>query len=267
MAGKSVFYEDKATWIHRLNPITKLYGLAWLLLLSFISPNVYTTVTLLGVIVVFSVIAKSFQQVFRLVVAIIVPILLFLSVVHGFLNPSNQTILYSFSVFGLTMELGQEGLMVTYRLVSKLCLILPAVFLFVNVTSQERLMPNLIKKGVPPSVSYLFLATLNVLPYMRSKMDTIKMAQETRGISMEGNLLTRMRAFLPLLMPLILSSLTDIQSRSVTLEVRSFGVSRRVSSLYDLEEKPSDKVLQMLFIGTGAVVLVGWGLVKLGVVL
>ncbi|WP_020613001.1 energy-coupling factor transporter transmembrane component T family protein [Sediminispirochaeta bajacaliforniensis] len=265
MAEKSIFYERKATPVHKLNPITKLYGLLWLLLLSFICSSIYTTLVVLAVIIVFSALAHSFRQTFRLVAAIIIPIFLFLSVIHGFLNPKNETILYSFSVLGITAKLGKEGLMVTYKLVSKLCLILPSVFLFVKTTSQERLMPNLIKKGVSPSVSYLFLATLNVLPYMRSKMDTIKIAQESRGISMEGNLPTRIRAFLPLLMPLILSSLTDIQSRSVTLEVRSFGVSKTVSSLYDLAEKPVDKILQLCFIMSGALLFVLWLLFKIGV--
>ena len=265
MSRKNAFYESKSTRIHRLNPITKLYGLAWFLLLSFLSPSVSTTITLFCVVVVATIMAQSFQRVFRLVVALIVPVLLFLSFVHGFLNPKNETILYSMTLWGITAELGKEGLLITYNLVSKLCLILPAVFLFVNTTSQERLMPNLIKKGVSPSVSYLFLATLNVLPFMREKMETIKIAQQTRGISMEGNLITRTRAFLPLLMPLILSSLTDIQSRGVTLEVRSFGVSRQISSLYNLEEKRSDVVLQRLFLLTAMAAIIASITYKLGV--
>ena len=251
MSGKQVFYEYKPTCIHRLHPITQLCGLVWLVLLSFISPNVYTTSALLLMIAVFSIMAGLFRRIFGLVLMIILPILIFLSFVHGFLNPANTTILYSFTVLGITAQLGREGLLVTYNLVSKLCLILPSFFLFVSVTSQERLMPSLIRKGVPPAVSYLFLATLNVLPYMRGKLETIKMAQKARGVSMEGRLPTRIRAVLPLLMPLILSSLNDIQSRSITLEVRSFGVSRRVSSLYDLEERRSDKILQAVFIVSG----------------
>ena len=251
MSGRRVFYEYKPTCIHRLHPITQLYGLVWLVLLSFISPTVHTSLALLLTIMAVSMMARLFRRVFSLVCVIVVPILVFLVLVHGFLNPANETILYSFTVLGITAELGKEGLIITYNLVSKLCLILPSFFLFVSVTSPERLMPSLIQKGVPPAVSYLFLATLNVLPYMRSKMETIQMAQQARGVSMEGGLLTRIRAILPLLMPLILSSLGDIQARSVTLEVRSFGVSRRVSSLYNLEERRIDKILQMFFVVSG----------------
>lgn len=251
MSSRRIFYEYKPTCIHRLHPITQLYGLVWLVLLSFISPTVYTTSALLLGIMAVSMMARLFRRVFGLVCIIVIPILIFLSFVHGFLNPANETILYSFNVLGITARLGREGLIVTYKLVSRLCLILPSFFLFVSVTSQERLMPSLIRKGVPPAVSYLFLATLNVLPYMHEKMKTIKMAQQARGVPMEGRLSTRIRAVLPLLMPLILSSLSDIQSRGVTLEVRSFGVSRRVSSLYNLDERRSDKVLQTVFIVSG----------------
>ena len=263
MSKRLVFYEYKSTCIHRLHPITQLYGLIWLVLLSFISPTVGSTLVLLLMIMAISVMARLFRRIFGLVCMIVVPILIFLSFVHGFLNPANETIIYSFTFFGITANLGKEGLIVTYNLVSKLCLILPSFFLFVLVTSQERLMPSLIGKGVPPAMSYLFLTTLNVLPYMRSKLETIKIAQQARGVAIDGRLTVRIRAILPLLMPLILSSLSDIQARSVTLEVRSFGVSRRVSSLYDLEEHRRDKVLQGFFILSGLGALIVWLWVKI----
>lgn len=246
--SKSISFQEKDTIIHDLNPITKLFGMIWMVMMTFLVNGFTWPLILLLSLVIISLLAKSFVNVFRLVFLLISPILIFLSVVHGFLNPGNTTILYSFQVLNHTFELGKEGLMITYNLVSKLLLILPSVFLFVNTTSQEELMPNLIKKKVSPAISYLFLATLNVIPHMKTRMDTIKVAQEARGLVTDGNMIIRIKAFIPILMPLILSSLMDIHSRGITLEVRSFGVTRDTTSLYDLEEHFIDKLLQFISI-------------------
>lgn len=261
----NISFDYKDTMIHRLNPITKLYALVWFISLIFLSSSPYIAGFLLVLVSITAIIAKSFKNVFKLVLILVVPILVFLSFIHGFLNPGNKTILFAFTLWGIDAEFGKEGLLITYNLVSKLMLILPAVFLFVNTTSQEKLMPNLIRKGVAPSVSYLFLATLNVIPNMKSRMDTIKIAQESRGIAMEGSLMTRLKAFIPIFMPLILSSLTDIQSRGVTLEVRSFGISKSTSSLYNLEESKSDKFFQKFFIVTLVLLIILSILIKLGI--
>ena len=242
----SISYEFQDTFIHRLNPVTKLVAVIWMIIVSFIISAPYLVLTCCLLLIIFSLLAKSFKKVFKLAAMLILPVALFLGVVHGFLNPENTTILQTFSLLGFELQLGKEGLMVAYRLVSKLILLLPSVFLFVSTTSQERLMPNLIKKGVSSSASYLFLATLNVIPHMKSRLETIKMAQEARGIVTSGSFFIRIKAFIPVIMPLILSSLMDVKSRSVTLEVRSFGVKKKTTSLYDLTESKLDKVIQRL---------------------
>ena len=66
-----IFYEYKPTCIHRLHPITQLYGLVWLVLLSFISPTVHTSLALLLTIMAVSMVARLFRRVFGLVCGIV----------------------------------------------------------------------------------------------------------------------------------------------------------------------------------------------------
>ena len=55
-------------------------------------------------------------------------------------------------------------------------------------------------------------------------MHTITDAQRSRGMETEGNLLVRIKAFLPLISPVVMSALTATRERAIALEVRGFGV-------------------------------------------
>ena len=56
-------------------------------------------------------------------------------------------------------------------------------------------------------------------------MATIQEAQVSRGLDMEGSLVSRLRATIPLLGPVIMSSLTDAEERSMTLETHGFHLN------------------------------------------
>lgn len=248
MSTSSLSYQNSSGLLNQLNPSTKLYFMIWFVMLSLLASEPLFIAALFVLLVFVVAISSCAMKVTKLSVSILTPIFLFLSVVHGLVNPANSEVLFSFTVFGYVLDVGREGIVITLNLVSKLALILPIVFVFVFTTKQEELMPNLIHKGVPPTVSYLFLASINVIPQIKQKMEVIRLAQETRGIKMDGSFITRVKAFIPILMPVILSSLSDIHSRSITLEIRSFGVSRKTTSLYDLEESKVDKLIQRLLI-------------------
>ena len=47
--------------------------------------------------------------------------------------------------------------------------------------------------------------------------------QRARGLDTEGSLWARVRGVVPLAGPVILSSLTEVEERSLALEVRAFG--------------------------------------------
>ena len=59
---------------------------------------------------------------------------------------------------------------------------------------------------------------------MMGTMHTITDAQRSRGMETEGNLLVRIKAFLPLISPVVMSALTATRRRAIALEVRGFGV-------------------------------------------
>ena len=58
---------------------------------------------------------------------------------------------------------------------------------------------------------------------MVERASVIASAQRARGLDTEGSVRARLRGVLPLVGPVILSSLTEVEERSLALEVRAFG--------------------------------------------
>ena len=84
----------------------------------------------------------------------------------------------------------------------------------------------------------------------------IQAAQRARGLDTEGSLATRIRGVLPLVGPVILSSLTEVEERSLALEVRAFGRPGRRHLLWRIPDSGAQLALRaalLLALG-GAVV-------------
>lgn len=73
-------------------------------------------------------------------------------------------------------------------------------------------------------------------------------AQRSRGLETEGNLWTRLKAFLPLIGPVVMSSLLETRERAMALEVRGFSASGKKTFLYERESSTLDRVLQWTLI-------------------
>jgi energy-coupling factor transport system permease protein len=57
-------------------------------------------------------------------------------------------------------------------------------------------------------------------------------AQRARGLDTEGSWRRRLRGVLPLITPLIIGSLAEVEERTMALEVRAFGAPGRRTLLH-----------------------------------
>lgn len=89
------------------------------------------------------------------------------------------------------------------------------------------------KKGLPAKIGYVLNSVMQIIPEMRSTMATISDAQRSRGIETEGKLSTRIKAFFPLLGPVIMNALVSTRERSMALEVRGFNSKAKKSFLIE----------------------------------
>ena len=109
-----------------------------------------------------------------------------------------------------------------------------ALALFGLTTEPRAFVVDLERRGLSPRVAFAAAATLETIPMMVERALSIQAEQRARGLDTEGSLRARIRGVLPLVAPVILSSLTEVEERSLALEVRSFGRPGRRDLLWTL---------------------------------
>lgn len=117
----------------------------------------------------------------------------------------------------------QESLLKAANLTSLILGIASAVFLFFKVVDVPEFVVALEKKGFNRQAAFLVLSTLQIIPLMSKQSTVIMNAQKARGVETEGGFITRTKAFLPILFPLIKSALTSTTEKALTLEARGFS--------------------------------------------
>ena len=132
---------------------------------------------------------------------------------------------------------------------------------FFQTTSNKEIAAALSESGINEKVAYVFVSTLKMIDEMSKNSKTIMNAQRARGIETEGNLLVRAKAFVPSLIPLILTAVTGAEERVITLEARGFSVSGQKTSVYKLEKSGIETpalIVSLLVTVALAVVKVVW---------
>lgn len=168
-----------------------------------------------------------------------------------------QTTWWSWGPLSLTQEGFERGTFFAGRIMGAGT---PLVLL-TRLVGLDRLVRALEQRNVSPKVSYVVVATVNLLPAMRARMHVILDAQRARGVETDGNWFLRAKAFFPALGPLLISSIVGIEERAMTLEARAFTASGPRTSLYAVPDGNGDKVLRwsalvvLLVAVTGRVVL------------
>lgn len=232
------------SWGHRLNPLTKLVFMLCMIIIGVSGKSLEYPYVLLGVLAVISLTCKLFHPFLTRMIKIVLPFIFFLFLIHGFFNSGGKTVLIQLA----GVSVFKEGLYYAGLMTGKISVAVGASLLFILSTSPDDLIIALRQKGVPTSVVYVLGATLQIIPLMKRRADSISAAQQTRGLETEGTLKNRVKAFFPLLKPLILSSLVDVEERAIAIEARGFWVKGDKTSLKTLNDPNAEMLSRWLML-------------------
>ncbi len=138
-------------------------------------------------------------------------------------QPENVNVL--FQVVGLKFY--REGIFYALHIGLNILNMLLSFAVFVLSTKPSEFVDELEKRGFSPRFGYIVTSVFQIIPQMMGTMNTIIDAQRSRGLETEGNLRTRGKAFLPLISPVVMSSLINTRERAIALEVRGFGAGKK----------------------------------------
>lgn len=96
--------------------------------------------------------------------------------------------------------------------------------ILISTTRNEELIMGMIKMGLPYRVGFAISTSLRLVPTVAASLMTISQAQRSRGLDLDsGNVLERVKKFLPLLVPVFLSTIRNTNIFGMALESRGFG--------------------------------------------
>lgn len=137
--------------------------------------------------------------------------------------------------------------------VLRLVVLMTAFSLFFLTVHPDDFALALIKMRIPYEFAFAFSMAVRYVPTIATETETIRDAQMSRGLELEsGNVLQRVRNYIPILIPIIVSSIRRALQVAESLESRAFGSTAKRTSLYDLRLQKRDYAI--LFITAIALV-------------
>jgi energy-coupling factor transport system permease protein len=245
--------------VHRLNPLTKatlatVTAIGAVVLGGLLGPAVLVAVAVIGPALVAGVIG----QLARLTLLLSLPIALSALLVNVFFFPGGTTVLFQIGPITATAE----GLAFALEILARILAISGAVTLFYLTTRPSDLVIDLERRGVSPRVGFVANASVQTVPAMVERAGQITAAQRARGLDTEGSIWRRVRGIVPIVGPVILGSIAEIEERAMALEARGFGRPGRRTLLWSPPDSRAQAVVRWALVA-GLVVLIaarltGW---------
>lgn len=232
------FYIHRDSPIHRLNPLTKLALSFAIVLVAFLSPWTWLPsaliLTALAPLAWVSGVARTY---WNTALRLILPSTGFLFVMQALFQPGGETVLTRIWVLTVT----REAVLFAFLNATRIFVMVSSFTLFLLTTHPSELMTDLTRRGLPPQFAYVIISTLQILPQMQAKAQTIIAAQRSRGLDTQGSFTRRVGALLPLVGPLVFGSLVEVEERAIAIEARGFTSPRLKTFLREVPDTRLDR--------------------------
>jgi len=246
MRERLFLYIDRDSPLHRLNPFTKLVLTFALILIAFLGPGYYlATAIFILVLIPLSFWGRIWREFVSTSLRLLLPFFGFLFVMQSLFYPGGQTVLVNLWIFSIKAE----GVGFAYLTATRILVVVASFLVFLLSTHPSTLMTDLARRGLPSPLIYVIVSTLQIIPQMRVKAETIIDAQRSRGLDTQGSLRKRVRALLPLVGPLVFSSLVDVEERAIAIEARAFSAKRPKTSLVEVPDSRAQMIARWVFVG------------------
>ena len=232
---------------HRLNPLTKATLATTTAVAAVVLGGLIGPILLVAVAVILpALLASVLARLVRTALLLALPIAVSAFLVNLFFFPGGETVLVRIGPIIATAE----GLAFALEILVRILAISGAVTLFYLTTRPSDLVVDLERRGVSPRIGFVALASVQTVPAMVDRAAQITAAQRARGLDTEGSVWRRIRGVVPIVGPVILGSIAEVEERTMALEARGFTRPGRRTLLWS----PPD---------SGIEALVRWGLLVL----
>ena len=211
-------YLDGRTWLHRLDPRTKFLSLLGLFLIAllFSDPRYLGIATM--VVLALTASAGALANLRKMWLLLVLLFVYCIAIWPFFVT--GRTPFVSLGTYMLTTEAVGYGFAMGLRL----DLILLCGILLLSTTTIEEFTVALQRLGLPAPMGFALSLAFRWVPSLISSAGRIVQAQRSRGLDLAGgSLFTRVRRYVPLIVPLISHTLRQTRLLAMALESKGFG--------------------------------------------
>jgi energy-coupling factor transport system permease protein len=231
-------YLDRDTWVHRLDPRTKMVLLIGAFVLAFLFVNPLYGLVVLAIVLAFGYWAKSLinlKRIWFILFMIAVMTIILWSIFAGGKTP-------------LFLFVEREALLYGIGAALRVDVMIIAGMIFLSTTRNEEIATGLVKLGIPYRFAFAISTALRLVPTIAATGSTIGQAQRSRGLDLDsGNIIQRIRKRIPLLIPVFVSTIRSTNVFSMALESKGFGASPTRTYFLRLEMTKRDKLVLVVF--------------------
>jgi energy-coupling factor transport system permease protein len=251
-------YQAGDSWLHRLDPRTKL----WAVLLAGTAGLIYRQIGVLACLLLLThlvllsarVPASRISWLWRR----LAPLLVMILILQPLFAPGPGPDLLSLGPLRLTVHGILEG--VSFALRAATLAFVAATLLL--TTDPNKLVQGLAKLGLPYSWGLTVSLALRYLPTTYGLYVTINEAQQARGwVVGKGNLIQRARSYLPILVATIIAALRLSDGLALALAARGLDYPAQRTVLHDIRMKAADWLaLAAVTVAVAGLMVVRFGL-------
>jgi energy-coupling factor transport system permease protein len=237
MSQRFDLYLPRDSWLHRLDPRTKL----WAVLLACTVGLIYKhLIVLAGLLVLAHLVLLSARipaDRIRWLWTRLAPLLVMILILQPLFTPGPGPDLLRLGPLRLTVAGILEGVSFALR-AAALAFVAAALLL---TTDPAQLVRGLVKLGLPYPWGLTVGLSIRYLPTTYGLFVTISEAQQARGwIIDQGNLIQRARSYLPILVATIIAALRLSDNLGLALAARGLNYPARRTVLHDIHFWPTD---------------------------
>jgi energy-coupling factor transport system permease protein len=165
---------------------------------------------------------------------------------------TNFFALYIGAGYVVTAENVESATAMTLRFI----VLIESFSVFFLTTSPDHLGLALEQTHVPYEFVFAFTTAVRFVPVLAEEAQTIMDAQKARGLELDrGNFLKRIRNYIPILIPLIVSAIRRSLELAEAMESRAWGATKNRTNLYVLKMHKGDIGLIVIIVSLLAVAI------------
>jgi energy-coupling factor transport system permease protein len=209
---------SQGNWVRDINPLIAFLVLGCLAIIPIWIEGLIAPLAMCAAFVAISLLAGVGRPFIPGYLKLFLAVGLILFILRAAFEPGDL-VLFEFGPLSPTWEGVQSGA----RFALVVMVLCGALTLYAALIPAKYLMLALEQQGLTPRATYVLLASFQAITDLGKNVRIVMDAQKSRGIETEGSILTRSKAFFPIIAPAFLAAMNQTEERAVALDARAFS--------------------------------------------